>query len=53
MSQTRSAPSLKTVLLASGVVLTLAMGVRHGLGFWMQPISQRLERPETRSPYQW
>jgi len=34
------APSLKTVLLASGVVLTLAMGVRHGFGFWMQPISQ-------------
>ena len=35
-----SRPSLKTVLIASGVVLTLAMGVRHGLGFWMQPISQ-------------
>ncbi len=34
------APNLKTVLLASGVVLTLAMGMRHGLGFWMQPISQ-------------
>ncbi len=34
------APSLRTVLLASGVVLTLAMGVRHGFGFWMQPISQ-------------
>ncbi|MES2076377.1 MAG: MFS transporter [Pseudomonadota bacterium] len=34
------APSLKTVLLASGLVLTLAMGVRHGFGFWMQPISQ-------------
>ncbi|MGV7210961.1 MFS transporter [Oxalobacteraceae bacterium A2-2] len=34
------APSLKTVLIASGVVLTLAMGVRHGFGFWMQPISQ-------------
>jgi MFS family permease len=33
-------PSLKSVLLASGVVLTLAMGVRHGFGFWMQPISQ-------------
>ncbi len=33
-------PSLKTVLLASGVILTLAMGVRHGFGFWMQPISQ-------------
>ena len=32
--------NLKTILLASGVVLTLAMGVRHGFGFWMQPISQ-------------
>ena len=40
MSSTARAPSLKTVLLASGVILTLAMGVRHGLGFWMQPISQ-------------
>ncbi len=34
------APTLKTVLLASGLVLTLAMGVRHGFGFWLQPISQ-------------
>ncbi len=34
------APHLTTVLIASGVVLTLAMGVRHGFGFWMQPISQ-------------
>ncbi|WP_019142239.1 MFS transporter [Noviherbaspirillum massiliense] len=33
-------PQLKTVLIASGVVLTLAMGVRHGFGFWLQPISQ-------------
>jgi MFS family permease len=31
---------LKTVLISTGVVLTLAMGVRHGFGFWMQPISQ-------------
>jgi MFS family permease len=31
---------LKTILLATGVILTLAMGVRHGFGFWMQPISQ-------------
>lgn len=35
-----SAPDLKTVLLASGFILTLAMGVRHGFGFWLQPISQ-------------
>lgn len=40
MFTTDRAPSLKSVLLASGVVLTLAMGVRHGFGFWMQPISQ-------------
>jgi MFS family permease len=33
-------PDLKTILLATGVVLTLAMGVRHGFGFWMQPVSQ-------------
>ena len=40
MNTATTRPSLKTVLIASGVVLTLAMGVRHGLGFWMQPISQ-------------
>ncbi len=34
------APDLKTVLIASGLVLSLAMGVRHGFGFWLQPISQ-------------
>ena len=35
-----SSPDLKTVLIASGFILTLSMGVRHGFGFWMQPISQ-------------
>ncbi|MBA5690190.1 MFS transporter [Rugamonas apoptosis] len=40
MITTSRTPSLKTVLLASGVILTLAMGVRHGFGLWMQPISQ-------------
>jgi MFS family permease len=39
LSETRS-PSLKTILLATGLILTLAMGVRHGFGFWLQPISQ-------------
>lgn len=34
------APKLKDVLIASGMVLTVAMGVRHGFGFWLQPISQ-------------
>lgn len=34
------APTFKAVLIASGIVLALAMGVRHGFGFWLQPISQ-------------
>lgn len=34
------APELRTVLIAAGAVLTIAMGVRHGFGFWLQPISQ-------------
>ncbi|QBE64084.1 MFS transporter [Pseudoduganella lutea] len=40
MSNPARTLDLKTILLATGVVLTLAMGVRHGFGFWMQPISQ-------------
>ncbi|HCY63930.1 MAG TPA: MFS transporter [Oxalobacteraceae bacterium] len=36
----KRAPDLKTVLIAGGLVLTLAMGIRHGFGFWLQPISQ-------------
>jgi len=43
------APQLKSVLIASGLVLTLAMGVRHGFGFWLQPISQ--EHGWTRETY--
>ena len=38
--RTATTPDLKSVLIATGFVLTLAMGVRHGLGFWLQPISQ-------------
>ena len=34
------APELKTILIATGLILTIAMGVRHGFGFWLQPISQ-------------
>ena len=39
MFTTTRAPRLNTVLLACGVILSLAMGVRHGFGFWLQPIS--------------
>jgi MFS family permease len=33
-------PKLKSILIASGLIISLAMGVRHGFGFWLQPISQ-------------
>ena len=41
MFRTEHSPSLKSVLIASGVILSLAMGVRHGFGFWLQPVSQQ------------
>ncbi|MBQ0131136.1 MAG: MFS transporter, partial [Comamonas sp.] len=28
------------VLLCGGMVVTLAMGIRHGFGLWLQPITQ-------------
>lgn len=40
MFKSTHAPSLKTVLFASGLIISLAMGVRHGFGFWLQPVSQ-------------
>lgn len=49
MLYAKNAPNLKTVLIASGLVLTLAMGMRHGLGFWLQPIS--MEHGWTREPF--
>lgn len=33
-------PTLTTVLLCGGVILTLAMGIRHGFGFWQLPMTQ-------------
>ncbi len=40
MLSTTRAPQLASVLIASGIILSLVMGVRHGFGFWLQPISQ-------------
>lgn len=39
MFNTSEAPKLSTVLIASGVILSVAMGIRHGFGFWLQPMS--------------
>jgi len=41
MFRTSHAPRLAPVLIASGIILSIAMGVRHGFGFWLQPISQQ------------
>lgn len=41
MFSTDRLPRLIPVLIASGIVLSLAMGVRHGFGFWLQPVSQQ------------
>ncbi len=43
MLDSRQPPQLQSVLIASGIILSLAMGVRHGFGFWLQPISQQHE----------
>ena len=42
MNATRMNTSWRTpavVLIASGVILTLAMGIRHGFGLFLQPVS--------------
>ncbi len=38
-SDTRRLPLLQ-LLICSSLILTLAMGIRHGFGLWMQPITQ-------------
>ncbi len=43
MFRTTHAPRLAPILLTSGIILSLAMGVRHGFGFWLQPISQQYD----------
>lgn len=32
--------SLRQVLLCGALILTLSMGIRHGFGLWLQPITQ-------------
>jgi len=40
MFSTSQPTRLVPVLIASGIILSLVMGVRHGFGFWLQPVSQ-------------
>src|SRR3954467_11977095 len=41
--------SMNQVLLCGAVVVTLSMGIRHGFGLWLQPMTQ--ERGWTRESF--
>ena len=50
MSAAPSAPlSMKQVLLCGAMIVTLSMGIRHGFGLWLQPVT--LERGWTRETF--
>ncbi|HEX6016741.1 MAG TPA: MFS transporter, partial [Burkholderiaceae bacterium] len=38
-AQRLSMPSMSQVLLCGGLIVTLSMGVRHGFGLWLLPIT--------------
>jgi len=41
--------SLRQVLICSALILTLSMGIRHGFGLWLQPIT--VERAWSRETF--
>ena len=41
--------SLKQVLICGALIVTLSMGIRHGFGLWLQPIT--VERGWTRETF--
>jgi MFS family permease len=51
MSQAAAAPklSMTQVLLCGAAIVTLSMGIRHGFGLWLQPIT--MERGWTRETF--
>ncbi|SHM63503.1 MFS transporter [Rhizobacter sp. OV335] len=52
MSRTVDAPaplSMKQVLLCGAMIVTLSMGIRHGFGLWLQPIT--MDRGWTRETF--
>jgi MFS family permease len=40
MQAPASTLSIKQVLLCGAMIVTLSMGIRHGFGLWLQPITQ-------------
>ncbi len=50
MNAASSAPlSMRQVLLCGAMIVTLSMGIRHGFGLWLQPVT--LERGWTRETF--
>ena len=45
----RPALSMKQVLLCGAMIVTLSMGIRHGFGLWLQPVT--MERGWTRETF--
>lgn len=37
-----SPASMWTILLCAGAIVTLSMGIRHGFGLWLQPMTQAM-----------
>ncbi len=40
MTQDTSKLSMSQVLLCGAIIVTLSMGIRHGFGLWLQPVTQ-------------
>ena len=39
--------SMVQVLVCGAAIVTLSMGIRHGFGLWLQPVTaERLEKPQ-------
>jgi predicted MFS family arabinose efflux permease len=49
MQKTASTLSMTQVLLCGAAIVTLSMGIRHGFGLWLQPIT--MERGWTRETF--
>jgi MFS family permease len=49
MPTDRPALSMKQVLLCGALIVTLSMGIRHGFGLWLQPIT--MDRGWTRETF--
>ncbi len=43
--QTSPTLSARQVLLCSALIVTLSMGIRHGFGLWLLPLTQARDWP--------